>query len=128
MPTPRPEPVEVGSPEPEAPATVTIANGASLSGAADLGRHRLHRIIMPAAWTAASITFEVSYDGTSYNALYLDSGEYTIGSSVAGASRSIVVDQAAFYGVRCVKVRSGTSSAGVNQGAARDITLVTVPR
>lgn len=106
----------------------TILNGASLSGAVDLDEKRAHRIVMPAAWTAAGITFQVSYDGAAFNDLYTADGEYTLSSTVVGASRSIVLDQSIFYGVRHLKVRSGTSAAPVNQGADRALVLVTVAR
>lgn len=109
-------------------AAAVILSGASLSAAIDLAEQRLHRIAMPAAWTAAGLTFQVSADGVTFNDLYNEAGEYALTSSVVGASRSIVVDQAIFYGIRYLKVRSGTGAAAVNQGADRTLTLVTVPR
>lgn len=109
-------------------AAAGIANGASLSGAIDLGDQRLHRVAMPAAWTAAGLTFQASADGVTFNDLYNEAGEYALTSTVVAASRSIVVDQAIFYGIRYLKVRSGTAAAAVNQGGARTLTLVTVPR
>lgn len=130
------DPETLGSPYPtfevlSAPpstGSVTIASSASLSTAVDLGDQRLHRIVMPAGWTSAAITFQGSYDGTTYSDLYTDGGEYTLSSSVAGASRAILVDQSLFYGIRYLKVRSGTSGAAVNQGSARTLVLVTVTR
>ena len=41
-------------------SSATIANGASLSGAVYVGNRRLIGIQMPAAWTAAVLTFQVS--------------------------------------------------------------------
>jgi hypothetical protein len=121
--------MDVRSEAPSTPVTATIANGAALSGAVDLGSSRLHRIVMPAGWTSAALTFQGSYDGTNFNDLYDGAaGEYSISSSIAGASRSIVVDPKIFYGVRHLKVRSGTSGTPANQGAERALTLVTVPR
>lgn len=100
---------------------VTIANGASLSGAAFVGG-RLSAIIMPAAWTAANLTFQGSEDDSTYNDLYDDAGtEYVV---TAGASRYIVLDPLAFVGVDFVKIRSGTSATPVNQGAARVVRFV----
>lgn len=105
-------------------STVTIANGASLSGAVDLGTSRLARIVMPASWTTANLTFQTSYDGTTYSNLYDSVGnEYTV---TAAASRSILVDLKDFIAVRYLKVRSGTSGSAVNQAAARDIVLVSL--
>lgn len=107
-------------------ANTTIANNASLSSAVSLGYTRVHRIAMPATWTTAALTFQSSYDGNTYNDVYTDSGEYTVSSSVVGASRTIVLDQSIFYGIKWLKVRSGTSASPVNQAAARTLVLVTV--
>jgi len=108
------------------PVTVTIANGASLSGAVDLGPNRLFAIIMPAAWTTANLTFQVSADGTTYNNLYDDTGtEVTV---TAAASQYIVISSPAkMLGARWFKVRSGTNASAVNQAAARVVTIVGVP-
>lgn len=106
--------------------SVSIANGASLSDAGNLGPFRLVGIVMPATWTAANLTFQVSDDaGTTYNNLYDDLGtEVTV---TAAASRYIALDPAVFAGINYLKVRSGTSGSAVNQGGDRTITLVTRP-
>jgi hypothetical protein len=107
-------------------ASATIANGASLSGAIDLGQSRAARIVMPAAWTAADLTVQTSYDGVTYNNLYNSDGtEYTI---KAAASRSILLSLVDFIGIRFLKLRSGTSGTPVNQGADRVLTVLTVPQ
>jgi hypothetical protein len=108
-----------------ATATATIANGASLSGAVDLGTARLAKINMPAAWTAAVLTFQTSSDGVTYRDLYDSSG--TEISYTVAASRSVIVSLADWIGTRFVKVRSGTAAAAVNQGADRALELVAVP-
>jgi hypothetical protein len=112
---------------PSLPVQATIASGQSLSAAIDLAADRLHRIALPAAWTAASLTFQVS-SGAGFNDLYTADGEYTLPASAVAAGRSIVIDPAVFYGVRHLKVRSGTSAAPVAQAADRSMSLVTVPR
>ena len=43
--------------------TATIGTGASLSQQIDLGAMTLVGIVMPASWTAAGLTFQVSADG-----------------------------------------------------------------
>lgn len=102
--------------------TVTIANGASLSGAVDLGSTRLIGIVMPAAWTAANLTFQAAVDGVTYSNLYDDLGnEYTV---TASTSRHILIAPDDYIGIQFLKVRSGTSGAAVVQAAARVITLV----
>jgi hypothetical protein len=102
--------------------TATIANGESLSGAVDFGSARLTRIVMPAAWTAANLTFQSSYNGTDFNNLYDVFGtQYT---AIADASRAIIIPPNDFIGIRYLKVRSGTSGSPVNQGGARSLILV----
>lgn len=113
-----------------ASTTVTIAQGAALSGAVDLYGCSLVGIQMPATWTAASLSFDVSIDGTTYTALYtvssaLAATEYAITSPAA--SYGISLDPAIFAGWRFLKVRSGTAAATVNQAAARVITLIVRP-
>lgn len=105
---------------------VTIANGESLSGAADLGSARLSAIAMPSSWTTADLTFQASADGTTYYDLYVsdnagNDAEYLIG---AGASRVISVPVADFASLRYLKVRSGTTGSPVGQGGARTLSLI----
>lgn len=102
-------------------AIVSIANGASLSGVVDLGDGAVAGIIMPAAWTAASLTFQVSRDGTTFYDLYSGATEYSV-TGVADVYQAL--DPNIFRGVRYVKVRSGASAAAVAQGAARTAYLV----
>ena len=109
--------------------TATIANGASLSNAVNLPVKgflgcRLFGIIMPSAWTAANLTFQVSVDGgTTYQNLYDDSGVEII--CVAAASTTIVFrDPTIFSSIALLKVRSGTAATPVNQGGNRTIGLV----
>ena len=101
-------------------ASATIS--ASLSNAVLCGGLRLNGIITPNAWTTANLTFQVSIDGTNYNNLYDASGnEYTV---IAAASRHILLDVRAFQSFTFLKVRSGTASTPVNQGADRVLTLL----
>lgn len=104
--------------------TATIANGASLSGALDAGAgSRPVRIDMPAAWTAASLTFQGSNDGVTFRDLYDKTGaEYTVAAS---ANQAIILPLADFIGIRRFKIRSGTAGAPVNQGGARSLFVAT---
>lgn len=101
---------------------VTIANGASLSGAADLGSLHLLGIVMPAAWDAASLTFQVSPDGVTYQNLYDASSE--VAYTGAAAARNLAFAVNVWHCWRYVKVRSGTAGIPVNQTADRVITLI----
>jgi len=104
--------------------TVIIANGAALSNGIFLGDKMLAAIIMPAAWTAASLTFQASPDkGTTWYDLHDDQGnEITIASPSASEYRQL--DPSMFNSVECIKVRSGTSATPVNQGQQANVQLV----
>lgn len=103
--------------------TATIAASGNLSDAIDLQGRTLRAIQMPAAWTAANITLQASYDGTTYANVYDDGGnEYTI---TAAQARFILVDPNVLVGVRRLKVRSGTGSVPVAQAAERALQLIT---
>jgi hypothetical protein len=107
-------------------ASATIASGAALSGAVCLGDKVLAGIQMPAAWTAASLTFQVSFDaGTTWKDLYDDAGVEVTLSPTSPAGKYLAVDPSAFAGVVFLKVRSGTTGTPVNQAADRSFTLVT---
>lgn len=111
-----------------ATVTATIAISGSLSAEADIGDGKvLCGIIMPAVWTAASLTFQAaSSTGGTFCNLYDAYG--TEKSLTVDASRYIPLDDPAFWlGVRYLKVRSGTAASAVSQAAERVITLVTKP-
>ena len=102
--------------------TATIALNGSLSAAVDLNGGTPLRLEMPAAWTAAVVTFQFSHDGVTYRNLYDAAGtEYSV---TVDASRAVVLSPADFAGVRYIKVRSGTAASAVVQLAARSIGIV----
>lgn len=104
-------------------ATATIANAASLSAAVYISRANLVGIIMPAAWTAAALTFQASIDGDTYFDLYDQAGNEV--NIPTAASRFVGgLDALNFGCFNYLKVRSGTTGVPVNQGASRDLTLV----
>jgi hypothetical protein len=105
--------------------TVTVANGASLSGAAQLlpTNGRLVGVITDAGWDTNAMTFQVSVDGgTTYVNLYNAGTEYSMAGIVASTYNAINPD--VFAGARHLKVRSGTSAAAVNQVGDTVVTLV----
>lgn len=110
------------------PLSVTIANGQSLSPAFSLGGSMPAAILMPAAWTAAALTMQVSFDGTTFVDVYDDSGNEL--SVTTDANRLVLFDNLAqlmALGLGAqFKLRSGTSAAPVNQGAARTLHVVAV--
>lgn len=106
--------------------TDTIPNAGSLTTGVDLADHSIVGIVMPAAWTAAGISFRGSIDGTNYFTLVDATGaEITVTSPAA--SDYVALSQPMrdeLEAVRFLQLRSGTNAAPVNQGAARVMTLI----
>jgi hypothetical protein len=106
-------------------ATAVIASGASLSGEVVLNpmHGTIVGVAMPAEWTAADLTFQVSVDGgtTWLEVLRPDDGN-ALTVQVAAASYTPLAPTDLF-GAKRIKVRSGTSGTPVNQAAGRTITL-----
>lgn len=100
----------------------TIASGASESDTVDLESMLLVGLVMPAAWTAADITFLTAmHNYGPYYPVYDDEGnEVTI---LVDAGRAVGIDKAAvkLAAFRYIKLRSGTVGTPVAQGAARVI-------
>ena len=102
---------------------VTITNGTSLSGPVKLGDKTPCGVIMPAAWTAAALTFQVSFDNGATWLEYFDAKAGSAQIAVA-AGQYVAVDPTMFRGVNMMKLRSGTSASPVNQGAGAAISIV----
>lgn len=105
---------------------VKILSGQSLSDVLDCEGFRVVGIIMPSAWTAADLTFQISPDNKqNYSSLY--DGLGASGNEIvvrATTSRHIALATDDFEGFSYLKVRSGTQSLPVNQGADRTIGVV----
>src|SRR5512137_30675 len=101
---------------------VVIANGTSLSVAQNFGEARVIGFIMPSAWDAAHLTFQVSdlIDGTFVN-LYNESGTEVDITVAVDRAYSLNTSGAYLTPFNFVKVRSGTAALPVNQTAARTI-------
>jgi hypothetical protein len=93
--------------------TVNIATGGSLSAAGQSVGNALVGIVMPAAWTTANLTFQVSQDGVTYQELYDNTG--TAVTVTTAASYTHALAPAAWMGFNYIKVRSGTSGSAVTQ-------------
>ena len=100
---------------PKAALTVTIANGQTVSTAADLAGASICGVWLPAAFTGTTLTFQASrtVDGT-YGAVQ------GVSLTPVAAGQFVPVDPTKFYGVRFVKVVSGSA-----EGAARSVILAT---
>jgi hypothetical protein len=115
-----------GQPGEPTTKTVTIAESASLSAEVDLEGAALVGIHMPAAWTAANLTFQVAptSGGTFYDA-YDDGGTEINVTAAAQRYIGLLSDDAlSLSAARFLKIRSGTTGTPVNQAAARTLTLV----
>jgi hypothetical protein len=100
-----------------------IANGAAVSPQVNLGNGLLIGIRMPATWTAAVLTFQVSPDGgTTW--LEMQSSSAVVSYTVA-QGQYIGVDPTIWRGVTALKVRSGTVGSPVNQAQQSIVTLIT---
>jgi hypothetical protein len=104
--------------------TCTISAGQSLSHGVDCsGCLRLVRINVPANWTPAPMTFQMSTDGVAYHNLYnitlpgdsYRSYEATVQSVAPGSS--IHMPSGLGQDIAWVKVRSGTAGVPVIQPA-----------
>jgi hypothetical protein len=106
--------------------TATIASGQSLSDALRIALEiTLIGLIMPAAWDAADITFQASWDGSTYRDLFTQDGtEVTV---TAAAGQTYYINNTSIRAFPYLKLRSGTTALPVNQTAARTITLITSP-
>jgi len=108
--------------------TATIASAGNLSAAVELYGGDVVRIAMPAAWTAADLTFQVSDDGgTTFRNLYWDWGP----ELVIDAAAAITIELSPFIGLQRIdqiKVRSGTAGTPVAQAAEREILLAVGPK
>ncbi len=107
--------------------TVTIAAGASLSGAtANYRGMKPVAIITASTWDAAKLTFQASWDGgTTFANVYSDTGEYELSSRTGATFGGLAAVN--FLGADCLKVRSGTSAAATNQVDATIVTIVLMP-
>jgi len=98
-------------------ATVTIANGAQLSGALDCGGMSLVGIITPAALTGTAMTLQGSHDNSTFNDVNNSAGTQV--SITVAASRFIALNPDDFVSFRYLKLKSGSA-----EGAERIIRCV----
>jgi hypothetical protein len=106
---------------------VTIASGESLSTAAAIPTGYVAAgITLPAAWTGSSLTFQISFDGSTWF-------EVTDGSSGAivdkvltdaAASQAIYTPVWNLFRASFLKVRSGTHGSPTAQGGDRGISII----
>lgn len=97
---------------------LVITSGQTVSNATDLQGQALGALYIPAAFTGASITFQGSYDNTTFMAIYNTAN--TAYSITVGTSRAYAINLADFAGFRYLKIVSASA-----EGADRTIILTT---
>jgi hypothetical protein len=104
-----------------------IQAGQSLSDGIDCTGGNIIRITMPAAWTNANISFQISSDGNGYNDLVRADGSEVTMVVVPGSA--VVLGQFGEYlkAMAFLKVRSGSRTYPVLQEAQRDFAIAIEP-
>ena len=99
------------------PIQTTIASGQTESSPIDVYGTTLKTIFLPSAFDGTSITFQVSYDGTTYYDYYnVDNQAVTVTCSANRAYGWLAND---FYSIRFLKLVSNAT-----ESADRIITLI----
>jgi hypothetical protein len=110
--------------------STTVALGEATSAAIDLGDWTYAAIVMPSTWTVptgtalATMTFQVSRDGTNWGNLYTDYNTEVTTYASANYHTSFGTALTFLRPWRYIKVRNGTASAPATQAAARTIYMV----
>lgn len=101
------------------PASVAVSSAISLRQAISergnplIGNLGLVGILVPANWTAAAMTFQMSPDGKNFGNVYSDGGvEYNV---TAAAGNFVLLNPSAFASAMAIIIRSGTQGSPVNQ-------------
>ncbi len=99
-----------------------IPAGDSVSSETSLGAGTLVGIEMPQDWDAANLSFQASSNGQDYTDYFDKAGsEYEI---EADAARTIKLNPQETICIKFIKVRSGLSTAPVNQSSERAVVLL----
>lgn len=102
---------------------ITIQAGGSVAEAVFTQGHALVGILMPAAWTAALLGYEVSVDNVTYRTAWDNGSNLSQTKVQAGSYISIPMSDTVFAPYIRVKSVDGTNTA-VNQVAAATLILL----
>ena len=108
---------------------VTIASAAAVSGAFKPAGQRIAGVIVPSAWTAADISFELEEPSGTWVKLVDPAGALVKITGVATALSEAmlppeIADRVAHYGAMRLVSTNTASEANINQDAARTLTLI----
>lgn len=96
---------------------VTIASSGTVSTSIAMENNRIPvAIVTPAALTGTSLTFNASFDGSTFFPVYYESTAYSLTTST---SRFHSLNRVAFEGVKFIQVVSGSA-----EGASRIIKVI----
>lgn len=100
----------------------TIQAGETLSDGIDCRAGEIVRLSMPADWTPANLTFQVSTDGKLFDDLFDDQGEEITVKNVAPGS-AVTVPRLAARAIAFLKFRSGSRAHPVVQKGRREFAV-----
>lgn len=111
--------------------STTIPSGQSMSGVVDLQAQLMAAVRVPPSslWTSANLTFMVSMDGgVTFGDLWKDGSEYAVVVGTGRVNATVYdLDPKDFSSFTHVRVRSGTATTPVNQGADRELQVGRMP-
>lgn len=108
--------------------TLTIPNGGSVSPDMDLVNRTCVGLIMPAVFTAAALTIEVSVDRAAWiGVAFDDTGTQCNVVASPVVSCAYQLNAMGMLPYRYIRIRSGTTASPVNQGQATTITVINRP-
>lgn len=90
--------------------TATIVSGQSASTIVDLKGFSLTGILLPGAFTGTSLIFLMSANGTNFFNVYVTTSGTALSYTVS-AAHYYAIDPVAFYGIRYLKIVSGSTEA-----------------
>jgi hypothetical protein len=100
-----------------------IAAGESLSDGVDCSAGSIVRFTMPAGWTSANLTFQISSDGNGYNDLVNINGTPLSLPVVPGSAVVLGQFQEYLRAIAFIKFRSGTKEHPIVQSVQRDFAI-----
>ena len=109
--------------------TVTIANAAATSSSFKLAGQRIAAIVVPSAWTAADITFEIAEPAGTWVKVVDQAGALVKMTGVATAASECqllpeIADRMVAHGLIRLASTNTASEADINQGAARSLVVI----
>lgn len=103
----------------------TIAAGQSLSNSVSIGADGISGIVVPVGWISGPATFQVSWDGLTWQEFYDAAGNEVSLSAVSTAAAAYIgVDSTIWRGVNMFRIRSGTFASPVVQTGGAVLTIV----